>query len=77
MHTNEDLFPTRTETKLEPFERLDPVIYSDDTTRAEGPLSAELLAQYERDGYLRLGANRDTRPLAAAVDWIEIATPNE
>ena len=27
------------------------------------------------DGYLRLGANPDTRPLAIAVDWVEIKKP--
>jgi hypothetical protein len=36
---------------------------------------AALLAVGEGAAYLRLGAPPDTRPLAAAVDWVEIAAP--
>jgi len=52
MNITEDLFPTRTERKLPFIERVDPVVFSDRRTSREGPLSSELLEQYDRDGFL-------------------------
>lgn len=37
--------------------------------------SSQSAAQTFGDGYLRLGRNPDTRPLAAAVDWLIISRP--
>lgn len=52
MDRQEDLYPTRTTTKAPMFPRLDPVIHGNDTTRRNGPLSADELDRFERDGFL-------------------------
>ncbi|MGQ7249810.1 ectoine hydroxylase [Halomonas sp. V046] len=52
MRDTQDLFPTRLERKLGMFERIDPVIHCDDKQRANGPLSAEELDEFDRKGFL-------------------------
>lgn len=52
MRDTQDLFPTRLERKLGLFERIDPVIHSDDDQRANGPLSEDELDEFERKGFL-------------------------
>ncbi|MBF7053346.1 ectoine hydroxylase [Halomonas sp. KAO] len=48
----QDLFPTRLERKLGMFERIDPVVHSDDGQRVSGPLSQEELDEFEVNGFL-------------------------
>lgn len=48
----DDLYPTRLQLPRKAFQRLDPVIYSQGQARTQGPLSAEQLDEYERNGFL-------------------------
>ncbi len=48
----QDLYPSRQDEKAELLERHDPVVYRDDYENA--PVSAELISQYEKDGFLIL-----------------------
>ena len=50
--TEQEQYPTRQGTDIEPFPRLDPVIHSRNQRRWEGPLSEDTLARYERDGFI-------------------------
>ncbi|WP_440995290.1 ectoine hydroxylase [Arhodomonas sp. SL1] len=52
MLNSKDLYPTRTEHRLETIPRLDPVIHTDGDRRWEGPLSEADVEAFERDGYL-------------------------
>ncbi|WP_311950917.1 ectoine hydroxylase [Halomonas piscis] len=52
MRDTQDLFPTRLERKLGMFERIDPVVHSDEKQRANGPLSTEELDEFDRKGFL-------------------------
>lgn len=52
MRDMQDLFPTRLERKLGMFERIDPVVHSDDGQRVSGPLSQEKLDEFEVNGFL-------------------------
>ncbi|MDT0500791.1 MULTISPECIES: ectoine hydroxylase [unclassified Halomonas] len=52
MRDMQDLFPTRLERKLGMFERIDPVVHSDDGQRVSGPLSQEELDEFEVNGFL-------------------------
>lgn len=47
-----DAYPTRIAGTPEIFERRDPVVHADAATRTAGPLTAEQVAQFERDGFL-------------------------
>lgn len=47
-----DVYPTRLEDKRAAFERLDPVVWSDEPARSKGPLSRDQVDFYERNGYL-------------------------
>ncbi|MEO9523467.1 MULTISPECIES: ectoine hydroxylase [Marinobacter] len=49
---SDDFYPTRLERPTPPFDRLDPVVYSQGADRNRGPLTENELAQYERDGFL-------------------------
>lgn len=49
---SDDFYPTRLERPIPPFDRLDPVVYSQGADRNRGPLTENELAQYERDGFL-------------------------
>ncbi|MFK4071176.1 ectoine hydroxylase [Streptomyces sp. NPDC029674] len=52
----EDLYPTRVETESVPFRRHHPVVWGDGSP---GPLSADEVAGYDRDGFLAFGALLD------------------
>ncbi|AZM57453.1 ectoine hydroxylase [Streptomyces sp. WAC 01529] len=52
----DDLYPTRSVTRSAPFQRHHPVVWGDGK---EGPLSAEEVAAYDRDGFLAFGALLD------------------
>ncbi|BBI54532.1 hypothetical protein HORIV_69530 [Vreelandella olivaria] len=52
MSDTQDLFPTRLERKLGMFERIDPVVYGDESQLADGPLSKSEIDEYERKGFL-------------------------
>ncbi|EHA17129.1 ectoine hydroxylase [Halomonas sp. HAL1] len=52
MNDTQDLFPTRLERKLGMFERIDPVVYGDESQLADGPLSRSQIAEYEKKGFL-------------------------
>jgi ectoine hydroxylase len=49
-----DPYPTRLTERRDPIPRREPVIHSSDDARRAGPLSAEQLARFERDGFLVL-----------------------
>lgn len=49
----EDLYPSRVQSRPELLDRRDPVIYG---AAEDGPLSAEQLSQFDRDGFLILPA---------------------
>ncbi|ANG61198.1 ectoine hydroxylase [Marinobacterium aestuarii] len=50
MSSRQDLYPSRQQAEPAWMERQDPVVYTQD--RAEAPLAPELIAQFERDGYM-------------------------
>jgi ectoine hydroxylase len=50
MSSRQDLYPSRQQAEPVWLERQDPVVYAQD--RAEAPLAPELIAQFERDGYM-------------------------
>ncbi|UTW10605.1 ectoine hydroxylase [Marinobacterium rhizophilum] len=50
MSSREDLYPSRQQAEPLWLERQDPVLYQQDLAAA--PIAPELIAQYERDGYL-------------------------
>nr|WP_067286547.1 ectoine hydroxylase [Marinobacterium profundum] len=50
MSSRQDLYPSRQQAEPVWMERQDPVVYTQD--RAEAPLAPELIAQFERDGYM-------------------------
>lgn len=52
MNTKRDDYPTRLGESMEPFERKDPVIYTSEDKRFDGPLSRGQVESYERNGYL-------------------------
>lgn len=54
MQSRHDLYPTRLQQRLEPFQRLDPVVHSQGTERTEGPLTETQLQSFERNGFLVL-----------------------
>jgi len=47
-----DLYPSRLDQHKSPFERLDPVVYTEGRERREGPLSEAQLRQYDEQGFL-------------------------
>lgn len=47
-----DFYPTRDDFVPDMFPRREPVVHSGDLTQAQGPLSREKLAEFERDGLL-------------------------
>jgi ectoine hydroxylase len=50
MSSRQDLYPSRQQALPQWLERQDPVVYRPDPEA--GPIAAELIAQYERDGYM-------------------------
>lgn len=50
MSSRQDLYPSRQQAEPQWLERQDPVVYSQDPAAA--PIAPELIAQYERDGYM-------------------------
>ncbi len=52
MNDTQDLFPTRLERKLGMFERIDPVVYGDESQLADGPLNRSQIEEYEKKGFL-------------------------
>ncbi|MCO6441370.1 MAG: ectoine hydroxylase [Nitrococcus mobilis] len=50
----QDLFPTRLERKLRMFQRIDPVVHVGKKQRADGPLTEEQIAEFERNGFLSI-----------------------
>lgn len=52
MSSVRDDYPTRLGDRMEPFERKDPVVYSNDEKLSSGPLSRGQVESYERNGYL-------------------------
>lgn len=71
MDSHEDLYPTRTTTRTPMFPRLDPVIHGDAQTRSSGPLSAEELAAFERDGFLFFPSFFDVDAIQACIDELK------
>ncbi|UFQ20478.1 ectoine hydroxylase [Streptomyces huasconensis] len=55
----DDLYPTRSVTASVPFRRHHPVVWSDGGDAARGPLSADEVAAYDRDGFLAFDALLD------------------
>ena len=47
-----DLYPSRLDQHKSPFERLDPVVYTEGRERREGPLSEDQLHRYDEQGFL-------------------------
>lgn len=60
----EDRYPSRLDTRPRRFERRDPVVHG---TVDDGPLSAEELARYQRDGFLSYEQFFKTEDLAAFI----------
>jgi ectoine hydroxylase len=52
MKLDTDAYPTRIAGTPRIFERRDPVVHAEGAARTEGPLAAEQVGQFERDGYL-------------------------
>lgn len=52
MNDIQDLFPTRLERKLGMFERIDPVVFGDESQLANGPLDKSQIEEYEKKGFL-------------------------
>lgn len=52
MREAQDKYPTRLEHQLEPFERHDPVVYTQGKARRDGPLSDAQLREYDENGFL-------------------------
>lgn len=52
MNDTQDLFPTRLERKLGMFERIDPVVYGDESQLENGPLDRSQIEEYEKKGFL-------------------------
>lgn len=52
MDVRHDPYPTRLKEKRPIFRRLDPLVYSRNERRWEGPLDEVALSRYERDGFL-------------------------
>ncbi|WP_108163502.1 ectoine hydroxylase [Saccharospirillum sp. MSK14-1] len=52
MREAQDRYPTRIERRPKPFERLDPVVYSQGSTQRDGPLSEAQLRDYDDQGFL-------------------------
>lgn len=68
MRDSQDLFPTRLERKLGMFERIDPVVYGDETQLANGPLDKAQIEEYERDGFLSFDGFFDPDDMQAFID---------
>ncbi|MFC4076835.1 ectoine hydroxylase [Salinithrix halophila] len=49
-----DLYPSRIDNEPKIFDRKDPVVYSEGTDLAKGPLNREQVASYEKNGFLLL-----------------------
>lgn len=65
MRNTQDLFPTRLERKLGMFERIDPVVYGDESQRSDGPLSKAEIEEYESKGYLSFEGFYDSEKMEA------------
>lgn len=68
MLNTEDLYPSRQERASAPFERLDPVIYSDLSRRHDGPLSEAQLRDYDQNGFLFFEAFFSPEEMQGFVD---------
>ncbi|MBS9402440.1 ectoine hydroxylase [Halomonas sp. TRM85114] len=65
MRNTQDLFPTRLERKLGMFERIDPVVYGDESQLSDGPLSKAEIADYEKNGFLSFEGFYDSEKMEA------------
>jgi len=78
-----DLYPSRYANRPSILPRQDPVIHpAEDGAAAKGPLAAEALAAFERDGYLFLDAYLDAATVEALIAetaalWREAADSDE
>ncbi|MES1945384.1 ectoine hydroxylase [Salinisphaera sp. PC39] len=63
--SHQDLFPSRLERKAPMFERLDPVVHGNEEQQAQGPLSPEEVAEFERKGFLSFPAYFDQAEMEA------------
>lgn len=68
MGHNRDLYPSRTQNKIPMFRRLDPVIHGNAQTRSGGPLTAEQLDTFERDGFFFFPGFFNTNEIRACID---------
>lgn len=68
MRDTQDLFPTRLERKLGMFERIDPVVHSDDQQRKDGPLSAKQLDEFDKKGFLSFENFFDEEDMQAFIE---------
>lgn len=71
MDHSRDLYPSRTPNKIPMFPRLDPVIHSDPETRNAGPLTADQLEAFERDGFLFFPGFFDAAEIQACIKELQ------
>ncbi len=71
MSMERDPYPTRLSERRSPIPRRDPVIHATGRERREGPLGAEALARFERDGFLVLENFFRPREVRAFLDDLE------
>ncbi|NLO79143.1 MAG: ectoine hydroxylase [Xanthomonadaceae bacterium] len=68
MDHREDLYPSRTVSKIPMFPRRDPVIHSSPEQRRWGPLTEQELAAFERDGFLFFPGFFGAAEIEACID---------
>lgn len=61
MQHRDDFYPTRLRSRSAPIPRREPVLHGPEAARRDGPLTAEQLARFERDGFLVLEGFFDDR----------------
>lgn len=66
-----DPFPSRLKSKRDPFMRPDPVVYSRNQHRWDGPLDEVALSRYERDGFLWFEGFFSEERMAAFFDELK------
>ncbi len=66
-----DPYPTRLNERRRPIPRQQPVIHGDNAARRPGPLTAEDLGRFERDGFLVLESFFHPREVRAFLDDLE------
>lgn len=71
MRAAQDNYPTRLEHRPEPFERHDPVVYTQGSARREGPLSEAQLRDYDENGFLFFESFFSAQEMQGFVDDLQ------